>query len=77
VKLLAAGAMGVWGQSPQSPEAKHPVLGDFYNFIIKITHFYAYYGQNSYFKAILHQLKAFKLAHQCVVLRLQHLPCSR
>jgi len=32
-----------------------PALGNFYNFSIKITHFYAYFGQ-----AIAHQLKAFK-----------------
>jgi len=37
------------------------VLGDFCNFSIKITHFYAYFGQNSYFKAITHQLKSFKI----------------
>jgi len=35
-------------------------LGDFCNFSIKITHFYAYFGQNSYFKATTHQLKAFE-----------------
>jgi len=34
-------------------------LGDFCNFSVKITHFYAHFGQNSYFKAITHQLKAF------------------
>jgi len=42
---------GVWGLNPQPPEArglvaKPPVLGDFCNFSIKITHF----GQNSYLK---------------------------
>jgi len=35
---------------PQTPEAI--ALGDFCNISIKITHFYAYFGQNSYFKAI-------------------------
>jgi len=49
---LAAGGKEVWG-------AKSPALGDFCNFLIKTTHFYAYFGQNSYFKAITHQLKAF------------------
>jgi len=33
---------------------------DFFNFSIKITHFYAYFGQNSYFKVITFLLKAFK-----------------
>jgi len=33
---------------------------DFCNFSIKITQFYAYFGQNSYFKAITHQLKTFE-----------------
>jgi len=33
-------------------------LGDF---SIKITHFYAYFGQHGYFKAITPQLKALKL----------------
>jgi len=42
--------------------AETPSLGDFYNFSIKITNFYAYFGQNSYFKAIMHQLKAFKIS---------------
>jgi len=31
-------------------------------FSIKITHFNAYFGQNSYFKAITRQLKAFKIS---------------
>jgi len=35
-------------------------LGDFCKFSMKITHFYAYFNQNSYFKAITHQLIAFK-----------------
>jgi len=37
-------------------------IGDFCNFSIKIAHFYAYFGRNSYFKAITHQLKAFKIS---------------
>jgi len=36
--------------------------GDFCNFLIKITHFYAYFSQNRYFKVITHQLKAFKIS---------------
>jgi len=39
---------------------KAPALGEFCNFSIKITHFYAYFGLNSYFKAVNHQLKAFE-----------------
>jgi len=39
--------------------AKPLALGDF---SIQITHFYAYFGQNNYFKAITHQLKAFKIS---------------
>jgi len=40
--------------------AKLPALDDVCNFSIKITHFYAYFGQYSYFKAITHQFKAFE-----------------
>jgi len=32
-------------------EVEPPMLGDFFNFSIKRMHFYAYFGQNSYFKA--------------------------
>jgi len=39
---------------------KFPALGDFCTFSIKTTHFEAYFGQNSYFKAFIHQLKAFE-----------------
>jgi len=39
-------------------EVEPSALGDF---SIKLTHFYAYFGQNSCFKAIIHQLKAFKI----------------
>jgi len=42
--------------------AEPPGLGDFCNFSVKMTYFYAYFGQNSYFKAIIHQLKAFKIS---------------
>jgi len=31
-------------------------------FSIKITHFNAYFGHNSYFKAIIHQIKGFKIS---------------
>jgi len=37
-------------------------LDDFCNFSMKIAHFYAYFGQNSYFKAITHQLQVFKIS---------------
>jgi len=40
--------------------AKLPALGNFCNFSIKINHFYINFSQNSYFKAITHQLKAFE-----------------
>jgi len=43
---------------------KDSVLSDFYNFSIKITHFYAYFGQNNYLKAITHQLKAFEKQYE-------------
>jgi len=40
---------------------KPPSLGNFCNFSIKMTHFYAYLMvKYSYFKAITHQLKAFE-----------------
>jgi len=35
-------------------------LGGFLQFFNKNTHFYAYFGQTSSFKAITHQLKAFE-----------------
>jgi len=34
--------------------AETPVPGNFCNLLIKITHFYAYFGQNTYFEAITH-----------------------
>jgi len=43
---------GVWGGA----------LGYFCYFSVKITHFYTHFGQNSYFKAITHQIKAFKIS---------------
>jgi len=39
-----------------------PAFDDFCNFSIKIMHFYTKFGQNSYFKVITHQLKAFKIS---------------
>jgi len=44
---------GLWGRSPQRWEI-------FCNFSMKITHFHAYFTENSYFEVITHQLKAFK-----------------
>jgi len=49
-------AGGHWG----SVGSEVPVLGDFCNFSIKITHFYTEFGQNKYFKAIASQIKAFE-----------------
>jgi len=45
-------------------EAEAQPLGDFCNFSIKIpvTQFYAYFGQNSYFKVITHQLKGIQIS---------------
>jgi len=40
--------------------AKPPALGDFCNFSLKITHFYAYVGLSNYFKSIDYQLKIFE-----------------
>jgi len=42
---FAAGGKEVWERGP--------ALGDFCNFLIKITYFYVYFGQNRYFKAII------------------------
>jgi len=49
---------GVGGGGGGAP----PALGDFCTFVIKITYFYAYFGQNKYFKATTHLLKAFKIS---------------
>jgi len=49
-----------WRRFLQPPEAigglEAKALGDFCNFFNKNNAFIAYYGQNSYFKAITHQL---------------------
>jgi len=66
----------VWGRSPQPPDAGSKALsrqmqkglgdfsnaGRFFQFLNKITHFYVYFGQNSYryFTVINYQLKAFE-----------------
>jgi len=55
---------GIWEQSPQPPEARGSggetlSAGQFGNFLMKITHFYAYLGQNNILKQT-HQLKAFE-----------------
>jgi len=39
----------VWGQSPPAPTTGR----------LKLTQFYAHFGQNGYFKTIARQLKAF------------------
>jgi len=60
--------VSVWRQNLQPQEAngglgaKPPALADFCNFSIKITLFYAYFSQNSYFKIINYQFKAFKIS---------------
>jgi len=46
------------GSGVSPPQA----LGDFCNSSIKIRHFYANFGQNSYFKAIIDQIKGFKIS---------------
>jgi len=45
-----APAAGGWGSGRSAQR--------FLQFFNKITDFYAYFGKNSYFKAIIHQLKA-------------------
>jgi len=57
--------VGVWVQTPQLPKAREsrgeaPSAGCCFQFSIKIKHFYAYFGQNSYFKAAAHQFKTYK-----------------
>jgi len=51
---MGGGLAGVWGQSPS--------VGDISNFSIEITHFYADFGQNSYFESITYQLKVYKIS---------------
>jgi len=42
-------------------EDESPSVGRFLQFFNENNaHFYAYFGQNSYFKAITHQLKTFE-----------------
>jgi len=57
---------GFWrGSGGRAPSRQRPMgvaLGDFCNSSIKITLFYVYFVQNSYFKAITHQFKAFKIS---------------
>jgi len=55
--LSAAGSRRSGGKAPSRRRQGSLALG---NFSIKITHFYAYFGQNNYFNAKTHQLKAFK-----------------
>jgi len=64
-RFLSTSNPGVWGEVPSRRRqddlgAKLTALGDFCNFLIKITQFYAYFGQKIYFKAITHQFKAFE-----------------
>jgi len=64
---MGVGVGGVWGWCPQPPKARGLEVellarAIFCDFSIKIMHFYAYFGQNSYFKAITHKLKAFKIS---------------
>jgi len=51
-------AAGGWGFANRWSKGAWGALGEFCKFSIKIMHFYAYFCQNSYFKAITHQLKA-------------------
>jgi len=55
-------AIGVWPPKARGSGNGAPALGYFCNFLIKITYFYAYFGQNRYVKAITHQLNAFKIS---------------
>jgi len=63
--LPAAGNWGSRGKASSRRRQedlgeKPSTLGDFCNFSIKITQFYAYFDQIRYFKAITYQLKAFE-----------------
>jgi len=50
---LAWPEIGVWKRNSHPPEAiGHLSAGVFYYFSIKITHLYAYFGWNNYFKSI-------------------------
>jgi len=54
--------LGIWGRNlPTAAKEKEVfLLGDFCNFSIKKTYFYAYFGQNNYLTAITHKLEAFE-----------------
>jgi len=58
--------LGVWEANPSLRRqgdlgGEVASAGRFLQFFsIKITYFYEYFGHNSYFKAITHQLKAFE-----------------
>jgi len=71
-------AEGHWGSGGKQGGLgeESPALGDFCNFSIKRTHFYAYFGQNSYFKAITHQLKAFKINLNVQTRKIKYKFCS-
>jgi len=48
------------GQAAGRQGVPPPALGDFCSFSTKLTRFNTHFGQNSFFKAISYQLKAFK-----------------
>jgi len=65
------GLAGIWrpsgGLGANPPAAggwgfRSKTLGNFCNFSIKKTHFYAYFGKNSYFYSITQPLKTFKIS---------------
>jgi len=69
MRLQPQEAIGDMKAKPQSPEAgglmgvKPPALDAFcifFFFSIKITHFYAYFGQNIDFEVITLSIKAFE-----------------
>jgi len=61
--------MGWWGFGGEASSSRRQgslgaeslALGDFCNFSIKMTDFMHISAKNSYFKAITHQLKVFKI----------------
>jgi len=51
-----------FGAGGKGNEGEAPSAGRFLQLLNKNNTFYAYFGQNSYFKVITHQLKAFKIS---------------
>jgi len=54
------GRRGWWGAAEgyRGSGGETPSAGRFLHFLIKITHFYAHFGQNSYFKSNISSIKS-------------------